>query len=331
MAFSEAKLIAWIQNQAQQSTNKSLIFGIGDDCAAIKLQKNSVQLITTDSFICGVHFDRKYFSAFAAGYKALVVNVSDIAAMGAKPEQALLSLAIDPQTSLRWIQSFIKGYLQCAKEYQVALVGGNVARSKQFQAHTTLLGSQVQQKIKKRNFIQPGDQIWVTGPLGYAEFGRKTLSRNPKSRSICAKKHLKPKARVAFGQFLAKQKTVVSMLDISDGLLRDLSRLIDRQNPVQVQLDLSSLPLLGFIRKNKKEYPIFREAILGGGEDYELLFVVRGVAKAHFEKKLQAFGFKAYYLGEAFLALKTKIKVVDHFQKEFFYSRDQAQKTGFHH
>jgi len=261
-AHGEQRLIAGIRAWLGRAS-PAAPFGIGDDCAVIPPTRHH-QLVTTDPVIWGQHFDASV-SARAAGAKLLKRNLSDIAAMGGRPVAAVVSLALAPDTSVAWLRDFYRGLAACALQYRVKIVGGDITQGPKgfFGAFLTLHGESAGRRIVTRRGARVGDSIYVTGALGGSLLGQ----------------HYKFQPRLAEGSWLAGRPEVRAMMDVSDGLAKDL----DSLTPAGLlpALKASALPISPAARRHArrtKKSPLTHA--LGDGEDYELLIVVRaGAAK----------------------------------------------------
>jgi thiamine-monophosphate kinase len=257
VAQGELRLIAGIRRWLGASSPKSP-FGIGDDCAVIPPTRNH-QLVTTDPVIFGRHFDDTV-PPRAVGAKLLKRNLSDIAAMGGKPVAAVISLALAPDTSVVWLRKFYLGLAQCAQRYHVKIVGGDITEGPAgfVGAFLTLHGESTGKRVVTRNGARLGDRIYVTGSLGGSLLGH----------------HHRFSPRLAEGAWLARRKEVCAMMDVSDGLAKDLDALTpDNLAPA---LDERAIPISASARRaaqQTKISPLHRA--LCDGEDYELLIVVR--------------------------------------------------------
>jgi thiamine-monophosphate kinase len=257
IAQGELKLITGIKRWLGSSSPSSP-FGIGDDCAVIPPTKNH-QLVTTDPVIFGRHFDEK-IPAQAVGAKLLKRNLSDIAAMGGKPVAAVISLALAPETSVAWLRGFYLGLARCARRYRVKIVGGDITEGPTgfVGAFLTLHGESAGKRVVTRTGAKINDRIYVTGTLG---------------GSLLAHHHnFSP--RLTEGNWLARRKEVCAMMDVSDGLAKDL----DSITPAGLApaLNLSAIPISISARRmaqQTKATPLHHA--LCDGEDYELLIVVR--------------------------------------------------------
>lgn len=277
--FNELDLIRWIK--AHHSVkSRDILLGIGDDCAAIKPAKGKVTLVTTDTLTEGIHFSRKSAPAKLLGAKSAAVNLSDIAAMGGEPKYALLSPSLPKGLERGWIKDFLKGFHETLKQHGCILIGGNVSSAKDWISVTvTVMGHIAENRIVKRDGAKPGDLIYVTGTPGDSVMGLDLLlsGRKPagKADKYLVSRHLSPTPRVEWGRLIAEKSLASAMIDVSDGLALDLSRLVEASN-VCADVSLESIPLslpTANALASMKEDDGWRR-ILNGGEDYELLFTV---------------------------------------------------------
>ncbi|MBP7142025.1 MAG: thiamine-monophosphate kinase [Opitutaceae bacterium] len=234
-------------------------FGLGDDCAVVP-RSRALQLVTVDPVIYGQHFDDSV-SAGAAGAKLFKRNLSDIAAMGGVPRVAVVALAIDPCVSIRWLEQFYRGIARVSRTYDVPIVGGDVAQlSGGIVATLTLLGaaSPRNRRILTRSGARAGDWICVTGCLGGSRRSH----------------HWSFTPRLREGEWLAGRPEVVAMMDVSDGLAKDLDSLTP--GGTIARLDPCEVPLSRQARAASRASGLAPLAhALGDGEDYELAFVIR--------------------------------------------------------
>lgn len=245
------------------------LLGVGDDAALLSPAPGQVLAVSTDMLVAGRHF-LSDTDPGRLGHKALAVNLSDLAAMGARPRWALLALAL-PRVDDAWLAAFARGFLEEAQEHDVDWVGGDTTGGP-LNLSVTVLGEVAPQRALRRSGGRVGDEVWVSGTLGDAALGLAALQgRYPLSgsdRAHCVARLEQPTPRVALG--LALAGLAHAALDISDGLLADLGHLL-RASGVGAELDFSELPLSAALQTRSHE-TLVREAILGGGDDYELCF-----------------------------------------------------------
>lgn len=245
-AFGETRLITAIRRWLGAASPRAP-FGIGDDCAVLPAARGP-QLITVDPVIFGRHFDAAV-PPWAVGAKLLKRNLSDLAAMGGCPSAAVLALTLDPHTSLAWLEQFYRGLATCARRYRVPIVGGDIAQADGvLAASLTLLGAAAGPRVVTRTGARIGDSIYVTGVLG---------------RSLASGHHFAFHPRLAEGTWLAGRPEVRAMMDVSDGLAKDLGALTPPH--AKPALEPDALPL----RRGADLH-----AALTDGEDYELVFAL---------------------------------------------------------
>ncbi len=266
MRLSEKKLIERIRHSARGGA--SLVTGIGDDCAVLRVPPGHELLVTTDFTIENVHFRRDWHDPWSVGRRCLTRGLSDIAAMGGVPRAAFLSLAVASDVPQRWINGFLKGLLDLAKQFNVPLAGGDTAQSTGgIQADIVVLGSIPKGKAVLRSGANPNDHIYVTGKLGGSAA---TLARLMESKSGRAKyfRHFLPGPRVAVGQWLRQRGIPSAMIDLSDGLSTDLEH-ICQESHAGAEIEAKAIPRA---RVGRGKEQVALEFALHGGDDYELLF-----------------------------------------------------------
>jgi len=264
---------------------QEVIVGIGDDAAAWQ-GDNHIQLATTDTLVQDVHFNLDVINWEELGWKALAVNLSDIAAMGGIPKYALVALALPGELEVEDISKFTNGMVHLARELRVAIVGGNVATAPNVIITVTIIGYSESELILKRSTASPGDQIAVTGYLGLSAAGLemfkgKTIS-DPKLHNVLRRAHFKPMPKVKEGQILVKQG-VKTAIDISDGLIADLDHICE-SSKVNANIKVEQVPVHPVVTKN---FPNHQELALSGGEDYELLFTADEATIARVKQTLK--------------------------------------------
>lgn len=258
----------------------NVVVGPGDDAAVITPTRGALQVLTTDAVVEGVHFDRRFSSLPDIGYKALAVNVSDVVAMGARPEFALLSLILPDGFTLADLDALLDGLLEMAAAARVTLAGGNISRSPgPLVVDMTVTGSVRPRRILTRAHGRPGDSIYVTGSIGGAAAGLEMLRRGDDDRgtaqqSDLIQRHRRPEPRVRVGMLLGRTRTASACMDLSDGLA-DAVRQIAEASGTGATIDATALPIhpeasLWFGLNG--DDPVLRA--VSGGDDYELLFTV---------------------------------------------------------
>ena len=253
----ELALIAQIRQQFATSPTALIAKGIGDDCAILRPPTGTEILVTTDFTLEDRHFRRDLHPARVVGHRCLARGLSDLAAMGATPLAAFLSLALPKDLPSAWTRQFLQGLQSLAQASKVTLAGGDTAQSPTHHilADIVLLGTAPTGTSLRRSGAKPGDRIYVTGQLGAAAAQLRTLLAGGKVRT-----HHLPQPRLATGRKLRTKAT--ACIDLSDGLSTDLTHLCEASK-VRAELDLASLPIHPTATQNDA---------LHGGEDYELLF-----------------------------------------------------------
>lgn len=250
----------------------SVVTGIGDDCAALRLAAGHDLLTTTDFSLENVHFRRAWHPSESVGHRCLARGLSDIAAMGGEPLAAFLSLALPARLPQAWVDGFMKGLLKLAREFGVTLAGGDTAQSPAgILADIVVLGSVPKGKAVLRSGAQRGDRIYVTGSLGGSAAALDLLFSKRKLAPKQFPAHFFPQPRIAQGRFLRAKNFASSMIDISDGLSTDLHHICE-ESGVGAEIWENAIPR-AVIGKNRA--PVNLRFALHGGDDYELLFTAR--------------------------------------------------------
>jgi thiamine-monophosphate kinase len=254
-----------------RTPRRGVELGIGDDCAIVRLGGSRI-LLTTDALIEGVHFRRRWDSAFGLGLRAFAVNASDLAAMGGAPRFALLSLGVPGVTRLAELEGLVRGFTAAARRSGCSLVGGNLSSSPRWMISVALIG-EVDGAPLLRSGARVGDHLYVSGELGAAAFARDILlgRRRGAKHGRRTLAFRRPQARLDLGRMLARTGAASAAIDVSDGLLQDLGHLCGASG-VGAVIETPSLPVAPPLRRLGE---VERLALaLGGGEDYELLFSV---------------------------------------------------------
>jgi thiamine-monophosphate kinase len=293
--MGELALLQRIRLRAAQTPTPELRLGIGDDCAILRPVAGEEFAVTTDLSIAGRHFRLEWHPAESVGHRALARGLSDLAAVGARPVAAFLSLALPPSLvrnpkarSTPWIDRFLDGFLSLAQAHQVPLAGGDLAESTLAVADVVLTGAVPQGEALLRSGARPGDLIYVTGSLGAAAVGLHHLTKlaaalkraRPRPRPSALPRipprfmalltpHLYPTPRIAQGRWLARNAMATAAIDLSDGLSTDLAHLC-AESGVGAELDAAALPFAAGATVVQ---------VLHGGEDYELVFTAPPAAR----------------------------------------------------
>jgi thiamine-monophosphate kinase len=295
--FGELDLVSQIRRRAQKRSGAGVHLGIGDDCALLRLQPGEELAVTTDLSIAGRHFELDLHPPESIGHRALARGLSDLAAMGARPVAAFLSLGLPRSLSGEWLRRFLDGFLSLAARHKTSLAGGDLAESPLPLADIVLTGAVPRGKALLRSGARPGDLIYVTGNLGGSAAGivkLRELARpgelpRAKHRSSATSSqvqlripasllsaniralapHLYPEPRIAQGLFLLRRGLATAAIDLSDGLSTDLAHLCT-ESDVAAEIDASLLPIDSSANLTQA---------LHGGEDYELLFAASPSAR----------------------------------------------------
>jgi len=272
---TEDDWIQFLKKSAASPSEKGVgRISIGDDAAIYNPSPGKQQVICSDSLVEGVHFDLKKISWEDLGWKSLAVNLSDVAAMGATPTSSLLNLSLPKKYMGEPLKRFLKGYLSLSHKHEVALIGGDTTASlRDLFISVTVVGEVSSKNLKLRAQAKPKDVICVTGFLGdsYAGFLLQSQIWKSPSKGKLLKAHHKPLPQVELGKWLGTQSGVHAMMDLSDGLMKDLSRLCEssKVSAVVNGSEIPTSPSLIRYAKHFKKSPIY--FAVRGGEDYQLL------------------------------------------------------------
>ncbi len=273
---SERELIARIQRHLPPAPDWLLV-GFGDDAAVLEPARNRLEVLSVDALVEGVHFDRRFVPPAAIGHRALAVNLSDLAAMGAAPRLALLSLALPPTLSCRDFDEIVGGLAALARRYRMHVVGGNLTRSPgPLVIDVTVSGTVKRRQVLARAGARAGDEIYVTGSIGAATAGRHQLSDGAGvAAGDDATRFLYPEPRVRTGLLLGRNRAATAAIDLSDGVADGVRRLAEAGG-VGAIIDAGALPIGEDTRSWFDGHGLDPVAAsLSGGDDYELLFAVR--------------------------------------------------------
>lgn len=287
--MNEFDFIKKIREQAdQRGPSSGLVLGIGDDAAVLKSFTGTDVVISTDLLVESIDFRRDTTRPNQLGHKALAVSLSDIAAMGARPRWALLSIGVPGSIwDSRFLDEFYEGFFQLADRFGVKLIGGDLSRTpEKIVINSIAIGECLLEREVFRSGANPGDQIYVTGFLGDAAAGLRLIERGARlhvenstqadTNSIdhLLLRHLQPEPRVGWGLMIGEHQLATAMIDISDGLSSDLNHLCD-ESKVGALVDASSIPIDKLVTEicgRRALDPLM--LALHGGEDFELLFTV---------------------------------------------------------
>ncbi len=272
----------------------SVIVGVGDDGAVLRPQPGTDIVTVVDTMVAGVHFPAA-LPAEDVGYRAVVVNLSDIAAMGGKPRWMTLALTMDHSRS-DWLDGFAAGLMSAAAEYGVELVGGDTTRGQEIVVSVQITGEIATERVMTRSGAYPGDGIYVTGTIGDAALGlKRLLSRqedvpHPNGDDFLLRRFARPAARVQVGQEIASVATAA--IDLSDGLFADTEKLLSAGG-VGGTIEVNDIPLSDAYRAATAASEKWHYA-LSGGDDYELCFAA---PQSAFEGVLEVAGVPVTRIG----------------------------------
>ncbi len=257
------------------------LLGVGDDAALIKPARGQVLAVAADMLVGGRHFFMNADPA-SVGHKALAVNLSDMAAMGAVPRWATLGIAL-PKADERWVAAMSKGFMALARKHGVDLIGGDTTRGP-LNLCVQIIGEVPARQALRRDGAKPGDDIWVSGTLGDAALAvaarTQRIKLKPAERKLAQQRLDWPVPRIALG--VALRGVARSAIDVSDGLIADLGHICARSGVAAV-VAIERLPVSPLMRRYR-EAPAARAALLGGGDDYELCFTAAPAKRAAVER-----------------------------------------------
>ncbi len=305
--LGERGLVALIRRRFS-SPSALLPVGIGDDAAVAVPERGALEVLTTDGLVEGIHFDLRFSSFHDIGYKALAVNVSDVASMGGTPRLALLSLALPAHTAVADVEALLDGFEELAREARVSLAGGNITGSPgPIVIDVSVVGAVRPRKVLTRSGGRAGQPLYVTGVVGAAAAGLGWLRAHPSSTHLPedgamadgVRRYRRPEPRFRLGAVLGRTRAATACMDLSDGLA-DAVRQLAEASGTGARIDASILPIPAGVSKwfeSNGEEPI--RAALAGGDDYELLFTVDPRRRGRFRNALQhARGVPVVQIGE---------------------------------
>jgi thiamine-monophosphate kinase len=280
--------------QRMPAAPASLPVGIGDDAAVAVPDRGALQVFTIDALVEGIHFDRRFSSPSDIGYKAVAVNLSDIAAMGASPRLALLSLMLPASLPIDDLDRLIGGVVEMAASARLTVAGGNITRSPgPLIVDVTVTGAVRPRRVLTRAGGRPGDGLYVTGVIGAAAAGLEWSRAHPGTNPVdgamaeCVARHRRPEPRVRVGTLLGRNRAATACMDLSDGLA-DAVRQVAAASGTGAVVDAALLPIHpGAVRWFADAGRDAVEASVAGGDDYELMFAVPGRAGGRLRHVIQ--------------------------------------------
>ncbi|HEY5850278.1 MAG TPA: thiamine-phosphate kinase [Lysobacter sp.] len=302
--MAEFDLIAHIQTRAQSrvAPRDDVVLGIGDDAALLQVPAGMQLAVATDTLNAGVHFPIETAPA-DIGWKALAVNLSDLAAMGAEPAWCTLSLSL-PDSSETWLDGFLDGFLDLASQHSIALVGGDTTGGP-LSISVTVHGFVAPGRAFRRDAARVGDDVWVSGTLGDAAAALEQWRTGATGDARLRARLDRPTPRVALGRALAG--IAHACIDLSDGLLADLAH-VCRASGNGADVDLESLPasdaLQAFVNEDAR-----RSLQVAGGDDYELCFTAPSQSLLDVQRVADSVGVAVSWVGR--ITAKEGVRLFD--------------------
>jgi thiamine-monophosphate kinase len=295
-----------IKTHFTHATPRTLL-GVGDDAALIKPSRGQVLAVAADMLVGGRHF---FMDADpeSVGHKALAVNLSDMAAMGAAPRWATLGIAL-PKADERWVAAMSKGFMKLARKHGVDLIGGDTTKGP-LNLCVQIIGEVPARQALRRDGAKPGDDVWVSGTLGDAALAVAAKNKRIKLKPSELKQALQrldwPQPRMALG--VALRGIARSAIDVSDGLVADLGHICERSKVAAV-VAIERLPVSPLM-KRYRELAAAQAALLGGGDDYELCFTASPAKRSAVERAALKAGTKVTRIGRVIRAPQGVCSVV---------------------
>jgi thiamine-monophosphate kinase len=276
--LTERELVARIRQRLAPAPSW-VVVGIGDDAAVIEPPRNRLDVLTVDAVVEGIHFDRRFTPPDAIGHRALAVNLSDLAAMGAEPRLALLSCALPDSLPCDDFDRIVDGLTALAARHRIHVVGGNLTKSPgPLMLDVTAMGTVKRRGALTRYGAHVRDELYVTGTIGGAAAGLHCLREDPSATAgpmaACVRRYLYPEPRVRTGMLAGRSRSASACMDLSDGLA-DAIRQVAEASGVGVRIDADTLPIEPGAREWFAAHgtnPV--TAAMSGGDDYELLLTV---------------------------------------------------------
>ncbi len=297
--------------------DRNVLRAIGDDAAVFTVDHNECIVLTTDLLVERIHFIKESVQGYELGYKSLAVNLSDIAAMGAKPQHAFVSIGIPIETPLEYLDELYRGMKQLAQLYSVNILGGDTTSSKtDLIINVAVTGAAKKNNILYRNTAKAGDAIYCTGFLGDSRAGLDFILQNKNPQHDYEKEllhaHTLPRPHVEEGLFLSNTGAVHSCIDVSDGLSSDLMHIAEESN-VGFIVDEKSIPISPQLQQYCDDNALNAiDYALSGGEDYVLVCTVDEKTSLQLEKNFYNTFNRAIY----------KIGIITHDKKYVMKKRD---------
>jgi len=290
--LSEREVISFIRD-LPQTDSRDLDKGIGDDCSVFGSIRKGQWMVSTDTLVDSIHFDRNFHPPQLLGRKCIAVNLSDIAAMGGEPRFVLLSINLPPDLSTSWLTKLLNGVREIIDEYNCCLIGGDTVQAKELSITVTILGIPGPGGILYRSGAQENDTVYVSGFLGDSAIGlallqQQLVNSDDEKWAECIAAHLNPTPQIDLGKHLALSGFVTSMQDISDGLATDLSHICYESGfgAILSQISLPHRSIMAeaaqLVDKDSIDLQLF------SGEDYQLVFTVQQEKGSQLESMMAA-------------------------------------------
>ncbi|KPK31345.1 MAG: thiamine monophosphate kinase [Betaproteobacteria bacterium SG8_40] len=268
--------------------------GVGDDAALVEPSAGHDLAMTMDTLVSGVHFSPNC-EPRALGHKALAVNLSDLAAMGARPRWVMLAITL-PAIDEAWLEDFAGGFYDLAQRYDVALIGGDTTHGP-LSLTVAATGEVAADKALRRDGARAGDEVWVSGHIGSAALAlrhrRGELRLKGGDLDICSTRLDRPAPRIELGEALVGVAS--SAIDVSDGLVADAGHIAQRSG-VRIEIRYDAVPVIAGLMHLKADHGV-RSAVLAGGDDYELLFTVPAHAAGQLDRVSATLGLALTRIG----------------------------------
>jgi thiamine-monophosphate kinase len=338
--LNEFALINKLTAQKQSETflrDQGVTVGIGDDAAVAQVSPGSNLVMTCDTMVEGVHFNRWTMQDADIGFKAMASNISDIAAMGAKPKFALVSVSLPKKYSELRLKRIYKGLYECANLYKTAIIGGDTTSSlRDFTLFITVIGEIEPNKALLRSAAKPGDKLFITGILGRSAAGLHYLMKQkqsnlnidhmPKGMRDIVMAHRRPKPSIEAGLILQRSSVCHALNDVSDGLASEAWEIAEASQ-VGILLDEARVPIGSDLKAYAEQAgmnPL--DWMLYGGEDYVLVGTLPSQQVARMQRDFQSAGIDLYIIGDVTREFKSRVQMVD---REG--NLRPIEKKGYHH